>query len=149
MGPVERKRIPIGIGGRGLQRDDVSGETDGLARTGRHNGREIGVGLSRFKGSNVRSRTRIGQRDALIEVLTDAGAALQPVADCALYVVNTVATEPDTVWVTEVWSSQEAHQAYLATDAFKVALDRGRPLIEGVGEQIEIVPVGGKGPLPH
>jgi quinol monooxygenase YgiN len=67
------------------------------------------------------------------------------VTDCELYVVNTMATEPDTVWVTEVWSSQEAHQAYLATDEFKVALGRGQPLIEGVSEQSAIVPVGGKG----
>jgi quinol monooxygenase YgiN len=105
--------------------------------------------MSRF-GLYTRIVARAGQRDALVEVLVDAAAALQPVADCALYFVNTVATEPDTVWVTEVWSSAEAHQAYLATDEFKVALGRGRPLIEGVSEQIAIVPVGGKGlPASH
>ena len=88
---------------------------------------------------------RPGQRDALVEVLVDAAAAMQTVTDCPLYIVNTAATEPDAVWVTEVWTSREAHQAYLTTDDFKAALGRGMPLIDRVAEQIAIVPVGGKG----
>jgi len=91
---------------------------------------------------------RAGQRDALVAVLVDAAAALQSVADCELYIVNVSAMEPDAVWVTEVWSSPEAHRAYLATDDMKAALDRGMPLIGGPVEPIEIVPLGGKG-LPQ
>ena len=88
---------------------------------------------------------RAGQRDALVELLLDAAAGMQPVAACQLYIVNAAATERDAVWVTEAWSSREAHQAYLATDAFKAALGRGMPLIERVAKQVEMVPLGGKG----
>jgi hypothetical protein len=48
------------------------------------------------------------------------------------------------IWVTEVWSSAEAHQASLTLDGVKETIKRGRPLIAG-GERIEIVSIGGKG----
>jgi quinol monooxygenase YgiN len=100
--------------------------------------------MSKF-GLYTKIVARAGQRNALVEVLVDAAAAMQAVTDCMLYIVNTAATERDAVWVTEVWTSREAHQAYLATDDFKAALGRGMPLIERVAEQIAMVPIGGKG----
>jgi quinol monooxygenase YgiN len=100
--------------------------------------------MSRF-GLHTKIVARAGQRDALVDLLLNAATAMQPVTDCELYIVHTAPTEPHTVWVTEVWRSQEAHQAFLATDAFKAALGHGRSFIEQVGEQIEVVPVGGKG----
>ena len=89
--------------------------------------------------------TRPGERDALVAVLLDAAAALQAVPECELYLVHVSPTEADAVWVTEVWTSAEAHAAYLATDEFKAALGRGMPLIGGPVEGIELRPVGGKG----
>jgi quinol monooxygenase YgiN len=85
-----------------------------------------------------------GQRDALVAVLLEAAAAMQHVPGCELYLVNVSATEPDAVWVTEVWSSRAAHEASLTRDESKALIKRGMPLIAG-GERIEIVPIGGKG----
>ncbi len=85
-----------------------------------------------------------GQRDALVLVLLEAAAALEHVPGCELYIVNTSPTEPDVVWVTEVWNSQADHQASLTRDEVKALIQRGRPLIAG-GERIELVPRGGKG----
>ncbi len=85
-----------------------------------------------------------GQRDALVVILLEAAALLQDDPDCTLYVVNVSATEPDVVWVTEVWSSQAAHQASLTRDDTRTLIERGMPLIAG-GERVEVVPVGGKG----
>ena len=48
------------------------------------------------------------------------------------------------MWVTEVWSSQEEHQASLTREDVQPILMRGRPLIAGF-ERIEIEPLGGKG----
>jgi quinol monooxygenase YgiN len=85
-----------------------------------------------------------GQRDALVEILLEAAALLQDDPRCELSVVNVSATEPNTVWVSEVWSSQAAHEASLTRDDVRELINRGMPLIAG-GERIEIVPVGGKG----
>ena len=85
-----------------------------------------------------------GQRDALVAVLVEAAALLQDDPCCELYIVNVSATEPEAVWVTEVWSSRESHKASLTRDDVQALIQRGRPLISG-GERIEVVPVGGKG----
>ena len=85
-----------------------------------------------------------GQRDTLVGILLQAAALLQDDPDCELYLVNVSPTEADTMWVTEVWSSQSAHEASLARDDVRALIGRGMPLIAG-GERIEVVPVGGKG----
>jgi quinol monooxygenase YgiN len=58
--------------------------------------------------------------------------------------VNISDTEPDTIWVTEVWSNSEAHEASLAQEETKESIQRAMPLIAGV-EAIKLRPVGGKG----
>ena len=85
-----------------------------------------------------------GQRDVLVSVLLEAAAAMQHIPDCELYIVNVSATEPDVVWVTEVWSSPATHEASLTRDETKALIKRGMPLIAGA-ERIEILPIGGKG----
>lgn len=85
-----------------------------------------------------------GQRDGLVAGLLEAAALMQHVPGCELYIVNVSATEPDAVWVTEVWSSAAAHQASLQLEETRALIKRNMPLIAG-GERIEIVPVGGKG----
>jgi quinol monooxygenase YgiN len=89
-------------------------------------------------------RSQAGQRDELVAVLLDAAAVLQQVSGCQLYIVSVSATEPDTVWVTEVWRSQADHEASLTREDIRPILMRGRPLIAGF-ERIEIEPIGGKG----
>jgi quinol monooxygenase YgiN len=89
-------------------------------------------------------RTQAGQRDALIAMLLEGANVLQQDAACQLYIVNISATEPDIVWVTEVWRSRADHEACLTREDIKPILMRGRPLIAGF-ERIEIEPIGGKG----
>jgi quinol monooxygenase YgiN len=99
--------------------------------------------VSRF-GMHAKIRSQVGQRDALVAVLLEAAATLQQVPGCQLYLVSVSASEPETIWVTEVWSSQEEHQASLTHEDVQPILARGRPLIAAF-ERIEIEPLGGKG----
>lgn len=85
-----------------------------------------------------------GQRDNMVAVLLEAAALLSEDPDCELYIVNVSATEPDAVWVTEVWDSREAHEASLTREDVKALIQRGMTLIAG-GERIEVIPMGGKG----
>ena len=93
---------------------------------------------------HAKIRSQVGQRDALVAMLLEAAAALQQVPGCQLYFVSVSASEPETVWVTEVWTSQAEQQASLTREEIQPILMRGRPLIAGF-ERIEIEPVGGKG----
>lgn len=83
-----------------------------------------------------------GKRDELIAILL-AGVSVMP--GCLSYVVAKDPTDPDALWVTEVWDRRESHEASLALPSVKEAIAKGRPLIAGFGERFETEPVGGHG----
>lgn len=82
-----------------------------------------------------------GKRDELAGIL--AGMGEMP--GCASYIVATDPDDPDSLWVTEVWESKQAHADSLELPAVQAAIAEGRPLIAGFGTRIETEPVGGIG----
>lgn len=86
--------------------------------------------------------TKPGQRDALAAILLQATRAMP---GCLSYIVANDATDPDALWITEVWDSPASHKASLALPEIRQALQAGRPLIAGFGERFETVPLGGVG----
>jgi len=91
---------------------------------------------------------RPGQGDALAQLLVQAAEVLEANADCELYVVSRSPDDHDAVWVTEVWTSADAHRASLEDPAVRELITQARPLIAGLGERFALTPVGGKG-LPR
>lgn len=83
-----------------------------------------------------------GERDALIAIMLD-GIAGMP--GCLSYVVAIDPADEDAIWITEVWDSQESHQASLSLPAVREAIARARPLIAGFGDSTTTEPVGGHG----
>ena len=81
-----------------------------------------------------------GRRDALANILIEGTNAMP---GCLSYVVAADATEPDALWVTEVWDSRASHQASLQLPAVQAAIAKGRPLIAGFSNRVETVPIGG------
>ena len=86
--------------------------------------------------------TTPGQRDALVSILVE-GTAKMP--GCLSYVVSLDSTDPDGLWITEVWDHQESHRASLQLPAVQAAIARGRPLIAGFSNRVETTPIGGVG----
>lgn len=72
-----------------------------------------------------------------VEVLRDHG--------CLLYVVSRSEDAPDAVYVYEVWTDAEAHQASLSLPTVQEAIAKARPIIVGMSERVELVPAGGLG----
>ena len=83
-----------------------------------------------------------GKRDALIAILLE-GVSEMP--GCLSYVIAQDPADPDAIWITEVWDSQESHKASLSLPAVQRAISRGKPLIAGFGERFETKPIGGQG----
>ena len=83
-----------------------------------------------------------GQRAALASILME-GTATMP--GCMAYVIAEDATDPDALWITEVWDSATSHKASLSLPAVQQAIARGKPLIAGFGERFETRPLGGHG----
>lgn len=71
-----------------------------------------------------------GQGAALAAVLLDADTGLSTMPGCRLYLLLTSEAEPDTLLVTEVWDSPEAHQASLQLPGVVAAMGRARPLLD-------------------
>jgi quinol monooxygenase YgiN len=74
--------------------------------------------------------TKPGKRDELVALLTRPSAALA-VAGCLLYEVGVSESEPDTVFVAELWTSAEAHRDSLALESVQAAIAEARPLLSG------------------
>ena len=83
-----------------------------------------------------------GKRDALIEALLE-GTTTMP--GCLSYIVARDVSDPNALWITEVWDSEASHKASLSLPAVKAAIAKGRPLIAGFGERFITTPVGGTG----
>lgn len=99
-------------------------------------------GASKMYGLIGKIKAVPGKRDELIAILVD-GVAGMP--GCLSYVVSRDLGDEDALWVTEVWDSQDSHQASLSLPSVQEAIQRGRPLIAGFEQRVELEPVGGHG----
>ena len=89
-----------------------------------------------------RIRAQPGQREALAAVLLEGSGELP---GCLSYVVAEDLTDPDALWVTEIWTDRAAHRASLELPAVQDAIARGRPLIVDFDMHQETRPLGGVG----
>jgi quinol monooxygenase YgiN len=99
-------------------------------------------GDEKMYGLIGKMRATPGQRDAVISILLE-GIANMP--GCLSYVVAQDPTDPEAIWVTEVWDSQTSHEASLSLPTVQDAISRAKPLIAGFEKHIETIPVGGLG----
>ena len=87
-------------------------------------------------------KARTGQRDALISILLQGTGGMP---GCINYIVATDPHDPEGVWVTEVWDSEQSHQASLQLPAVQSAIAQGKPLIAGFEQHTRTLPIGGHG----
>ncbi|WP_285242730.1 putative quinol monooxygenase [Pseudarthrobacter sp. fls2-241-R2A-127] len=74
--------------------------------------------------------TKPGRRDALVAILLRPKPGMRE-AGCLLYEVGINDDVPDTVFVSELWESAEAHQASLQLESTRAAIAEAMPLLSG------------------
>ena len=81
-----------------------------------------------------------GQRDTLVAHLTRRSEVLQELG-CLAYEVGINDEHPDTVFVLELWTSADAHQASLRRPEVQDSIAEARPLLSGEfgGFQFDVV----------
>lgn len=84
-----------------------------------------------------------GKGRELAEILLEASSSRMP--GNLAYLVSVGAEQPDSVWVSEVWTSKQAHDDSLHLPAVQAAIARARPIIGGFGTRVETKPLGGAG----
>lgn len=83
-----------------------------------------------------------GQRDALISILLE-GTTDMP--GCLHYIIATDPANANTIWITEVWDSEQSHRASLSLPAVQQAITQAKPLIAHFAPPTITEPVGGYG----
>ena len=81
-----------------------------------------------------------GKRDELIAILVD-GTREMP--GNLSYTISTDDSDENAIWITEYWTSKEAHAASLQLESVQAAIGEGRAMIEGFGHRFEVTPVAG------
>lgn len=81
-----------------------------------------------------------GHRDEVVAILTRRSTDLDG-AGCLSYEVGVSDEHPDTVFVSELWVSAEAHQASLQLASVQAAIKEAIPLLSGTmgGNRFEVV----------
>ncbi len=86
-----------------------------------------------------------GQRDALAQNLLKAAELMRGADGCLMYVVSTSTTEPDAVFVMEIWQDEKAHGASLSMPGVRDLITSTMPLLAKDPEGRRFSPLGGKG----
>ncbi|MDE1468312.1 putative quinol monooxygenase [Aurantiacibacter sp. D1-12] len=58
------------------------------------------------------------------------------------YLIAEDLSDPDSLWITEVWQTKTDHENSLSLPSVQDAIANGRPLIAGFGTRVETRPVG-------
>ncbi|HLT08476.1 MAG TPA: antibiotic biosynthesis monooxygenase family protein [Cyclobacteriaceae bacterium] len=83
----------------------------------------------------------VGQQEALAEILIEASQLLSKVKGCRLYVISKEASEPQAVYITEIWDSKEDHDLSLNDEGVKALIMKAMPLLDGPpskGQELEV-----------
>ena len=83
-----------------------------------------------------------GQRDALQGILLENEAGMP---GCFSYIIAQDPSDADSLWITEVWDSQDSHTASLKLPSVQQAIAKARPIIAGFSDRVVTTPVGGIG----
>jgi quinol monooxygenase YgiN len=71
-----------------------------------------------------------GKRDELVRHLTQRSETLGQIG-CTAYEVGVSDDDPDTVFVVELWESEDAHRSSLALPEVQASIAVARPLLSG------------------
>lgn len=88
---------------------------------------------------------REGERDTMVNILLEAAESMKNLDDCEIYLVNISESEPNSVYVYEVWSNENAHQASLTLEATQTLIRQAKPIITGMDRISILKTKGGKG----
>lgn len=86
-----------------------------------------------------------GERDTMVDILLEAAESMKNLDECEIYLVNISESEPNSVYVYEVWSNENAHQASLTLEATQTLINRAKPIIAGIERISTLRTKGGKG----
>ncbi|WP_394616813.1 putative quinol monooxygenase [Lentzea sp. JNUCC 0626] len=83
-----------------------------------------------------------GKGDEVVEFLLDAPSLTND--DCVVFLVGRSTGNPDVIYVTEGWTTPEAHSTFFASDEAQALVAKLGTLLDGESTYLDELPVGGK-----
>jgi quinol monooxygenase YgiN/mannose-6-phosphate isomerase-like protein (cupin superfamily) len=101
-------------------------------------------------GRYAKATAKPGQGDLLVAKLLEVADGLREAPGCRLYLINRSQDDPDVIWVTELWQSQEQLDAALETPEARARIPEVLDLVRDDGfDRIDLEPLGGAGVAPQ
>lgn len=94
--------------------------------------------MSEMYGIVGQMKTAEGKRGEVIEALLEG---TQDMPGNIAYLIAEDLGDPDSIWITEVWESKDAHAASLQLPSVQQAIGKAREHIAGFGTRVETRPV--------
>lgn len=70
--------------------------------------------------------------EELANILQDAAKILSTNKDCEVYLIQQSTTEPEKIYISEVWKDEQAHKASLTNPAVREVITKAMPLIVSI-----------------
>ncbi|KKK40005.1 antibiotic biosynthesis monooxygenase [Mesobacillus campisalis] len=86
-----------------------------------------------------------GEKEKMVDILLEAAESMKNLDECEIYLVNISENEPSSVYVYEVWTNEDAHQASLSLETTQTLISRAKPIITGMEKISTFITKGGKG----
>jgi quinol monooxygenase YgiN len=96
-------------------------------------------------GFHATLKAKPGMGDALVDLLFEAPAFEND--NCLIFLIGRSKSNRDLIFLTEGWSSEEAHRQFTGTETSKAYIARFGPLVDGDSTYLDEIPVGGKAVL--
>ena len=91
--------------------------------------------------------TKPGKRQQVIDLLLRAGKPFDNNAACLLYLVSASKEQPDVIWIQDIWTNKEDHEEAMRSEEMSTFIKQTMPLLQGMPEQFQVEPAGGKSNL--
>jgi quinol monooxygenase YgiN len=101
--------------------------------------------MSHSFGMQVTLKAFKGKGDELAQLMLQAAQLIENQPGCQTYIVIRSMSDPDQVMITEIWDSQQTHQASLANQEVSNIINSTRSLITQMQHHAGR-PLNGKGP---
>ncbi|CAN5625411.1 putative quinol monooxygenase [soil metagenome] len=97
-------------------------------------------------GLHGKLKATSGNGDVLASILLKASNLVASAKGCHLYLVSKDKSNPDSIWVTEVWDSKEDHDNSLKVEGVRELIAQAMPILDGSPEKgMELEVFGGAG----
>lgn len=97
-------------------------------------------------GLHGKRMAKEGRIDQLAAILLEAAKVVSKVEGCLLYLVSEDDNDSQTIWITEVWETKEAHDNSLKLTGVKELISKAIPILDGQPEKgLEFHVLGGFG----